>query len=314
MNRDDQERCGCIPSCVWQAPAGPRGPRGATGPAGPAGPQGNTGPRGNTGPQGNTGPTGPQGLPGATSGITGPTGPQGVTGPQGPPGPQGATGPAGPMGPQGIAGPTGLPGATGPKGDMGPTGPTGLQGIAGPTGLQGAKGDIGPTGPTGLQGITGPTGPRGITGPTGAQGPTGPAGAAAEDAFASFINYGARFANAALIPFSAVVSDNTGQILQPDSSHITLMPGYYNISYHVSALLSTAGYMQVTPYYNSAAHIEYGLYFMTPETGGRASATGDKSLILYAPTQTQFSLTFNSNAAATEGDVSIVIQKLWRTS
>lgn len=219
---------------------------------------------------------------------------QGTPGPRGP---RGATGPAGPTGPQGNTG------ATGPQGPAGSS-----EGIPGPTGPQGS------TGPTGPQGSTGPAGPRGSTGPTGLQGIPGPTGPVPDDVFASFINYGASFTNAALIPFATVIADNTGQILQPDSSHITLMPGYYLVSYHVSALLNSSGYMQVTPYYNSAAHIEYGLYFMTPGVEGRASVTGAKSLIIYVSAQTQFSLTFNSSARATEGEVSIVVQKLRRTS
>ena len=326
-------------------PAGPQGntgPTGATGPTGPAGPPGPTGPQGiqgiqgipgapgatgQTGPAGNTGPAGVQGF----AGPPGPTGPQGIPGIQGIPGPAGERGPAGATGAMGMAGPTG---ATGPMGMPGPTGADGVTGATGMPGPTGATGGTGMPGPTGATGVTGATGPlpvvavgTTITGEPGTpakveafeipQGvrldftvPRGADGMVPDEVFASFVNYMARFENTDLIQFSTAVSDPTGQISQPDYSHISLEPGFYFISYHVSALLNDASFMQISPYYSGAAHLEYGIYFMTGTA--KTSAAGAKAFIINVPAATRFSLTFNSGTVGTEGEVVITVIKLRR--
>ena len=264
------------------------------------------------------GPTGPQGIQGPP-GIPGPAGPQGVQGPQGPMGSTGATGsqgPAGPTGPTGVAGPTGPQGLRGPQGQTGPTGPTGPQGIQGPQGPMGstgATGSQGPAGPTGASGNTGPTGVQGPIGPTGPQGPTGitgPTGTVPPDSAAFYANYALAYPNGSLIPFGEVVADTTGQITLADATHISLVPGVYLISFHVSAILRTAGYMQVTPFYNSSPHIEFGIYFKT--AGDQSSAYGSNSILLLAPEQTQFSLTYNSSSDSIDGATTLTVLRLNR--
>ncbi|HIS68367.1 MAG TPA: collagen-like protein [Candidatus Gallacutalibacter stercoravium] len=277
-----------------------------------------------TGPTGATGPTGPQGvqglqgLPGPT-GATGPmgsTGPTGSTGPQGLPGPQGVAGATGPIGPQGNPGPTGI---TGTNGATGPTGPTGSTGPTGPQGVQGLQGVPGPTGATGPTGSTGPTGNTGSTGPQGVQGlqgipgptgATGPAGEVPDDVFASFFNYQAQFPIGSLIPLFPAVTDPTGNIVAADPTHIQLAPGYYLISYKVSVLFSQANYMQVTPSYNGAPHLEYGIYFATTAAG--SSATGAAFLIIQVPSQTTFTLTYSGSGNASSGEVNLTILRLRR--
>ena len=246
---------------------------------------------GPTGPQGPTGPTGPQGL-------------QGVPGPQGPTGPTGAQGPMGPTGPQGLQGVPGPQGSTGAQGSTGPTGPQGLQGVPGPQG---------PTGPTGAQGPTGSTGPQGLQGVPGPQGPTGPTGAQGavpDDSFASFANYQMQLTPNSLIVLFPDITDSTGNIAAVDSTHIRLEPGYYLISYEVSVLFSSANYMQVTPSYNGAPHLETGIYFATRTNG--SSACGSSFLILYAPSSTEFSLTYSGSAEGRDGQVTLTILKLRR--
>lgn len=264
---------------------------GPTGAQGPAGPQGPTGPRG---PQGPTGAAGPAGTPGAA-------GPRGATGAAGPAGPQGPTGPQGSTGPAGAQGATGPAGAQGPIGAQGPVGP---QGPMGPAGVTGAAGSQGLAGPQGLPGATGATGPTGSTGPTGATGAPPP------DVFAAFATFAIPFVNAAQIPLGTVTADPTGQIVLTDNTRITLAPGYYLISYHVSTLLSTPGYMQITPFYNGASHIEYGIYF---KTGFNVtSAYGSNSIIIYVPAETRFSLTYNSNVQSSDGTATITVLQLNR--
>ena len=249
---------------------------------------------GPTGPQGPTGPTGPQGL-------------QGIPGPQGPTGPTGAQGSTGPTGPQGLQG------VPGPQGPTGPTGPQGPTGSTGPQGLQGVPGPQGPTGPTGAQGPTGSTGPQGLQGVPGPQGPTGPTGAQGavpDDSFASFANYQMQLTPNSLIVLFPDITDSTGNIAAVDSTHIRLEPGYYLISYEVSVLFNSANYMQVTPSYNGAPHLETGIYFATRTNG--SSACGSSFLILYAPSSTDFSLTYSGSAEVRDGQVTLTILKLRR--
>lgn len=191
-----------------------------------------------------------------------------------------------------------------PTGPTGSTGAAGEEGLAGATGATGAMGPAGPTGPTGETGNTGPVGPTGVTGPTGATGPV------PDDIYASFINFAALLTDASLIPMGIGVSDPTGNIVLSDPTRITLAPGIYAIFYEVSALLADSGFMQVTPYYNNAPHIEYGIYFMT--NSGRSSAFGSVSFMIEVPVQTVFNLTFNSPVTATEGTLTMVIHKLRR--
>ena len=267
---------------------GPTGATGCTGPAGLQGPQG---------PQGTIGPTGPQGAQGLQ-------GPQGVTGATGPTGSTGATGPTGSTGATGPQGPTGPTGATGPQG---PAGPEGMQGIRGVQGLQGL---MGPAGVTGATGPTGPTGPQGAAGADGATGATGPQGVVPDDVFASFANVQYPLTVGTLIPLFPDITDPTGNITQTSLEQISLQPGYYLISYKVAAVFRTPNYMQVTPYYNGTSHLETGIYFATSANG--SSACGSAYIILRAPSQTTFTLSYNGSANAVDGEINLTILKLRR--
>ncbi len=225
------------------------------------------------------------------SGITGPTGPIGPTGPAGE---RGATGPTGPQGPMGAQGPMGVAGERGIAGATGPTGPTG------------ATGSIGPTGAAGPAGVTGATGP---TGPTGAAGPTGPTGITTQ-AFASYANYGERYVDAAQIPLYPVITDTTGNITETSQTAITLNPGYYHITFQVSMLLATPGYAQITPFYDGAPHIEFGIYAKTGDNN--VTAAGSTTVIVGITSRSNFSLTFNSPVTNSEAQLTLSIVKMER--
>ena len=283
-----------------QGEPGPQGPRGCPGPQGPRGCPGPQGPQGEVGPQGPQGEVGPQGP----QGEVGPQGPQGEVGPQGPQGevgPQGPQGEVGPQGPQGEVGPQGPQGEVGPQGEIGPQGP---QGEVGP---QGPQGEVGPQGP---QGEVGPQGPQGEVGPQGPQGDPGPQGPPGPSTFASYNNYEATFTNGNLVPLQEITADTTGNITLQDGNKILLEPGYYHIFYGISTILDNAGYMQVTPTYNGTSHLDDGIYSKVGTSG--VTAWGAYGLILYAPSQTSFTLTFNSNTAARSGAASVTILKLER--
>lgn len=227
-----------------------------------------------------------------------------ATGETGPTGATGAVGSTGPTGPQGVSGPTGATGAIGPTGATGATGPTGPTGSTGATGITGA---VGPTGPAGVTGATGPVGPTGVTGPTG---PTGPSSEIPDDVFASFYAYQSQFIVGSPIALFPDVTDPTGNIVAADASHITLKPGYYLVSYKVSALFRSANYMQITPSYNGAAHITSGIYFATSTNG--SSASGSAFIIIPVPAQTTFSLTYSGSGNAIDGEVNLTILRLRR--
>ena len=247
-------------------------------------------------------------------------------------------GPAGPTGPQGAAGATGATGATGPAGNTGPTGPVGSPGQAAtiqvgtvttapPDSLvsivnsgtsqnavfdfsipRGATGATGAAGPQGATGATGATGPMGSTGPTGETGPTGPAGELPDDSFASFSTYQAIFTIGNPIPLYPAITDTTGNITSTDTYSIALSPGYYLVSYSVSALLSDAGYIQITPNYNNSPHLNEGVYFATTVNG--SSAVGSSTMILYVPSETVFTLYYSGSNDARDGQVNLTILRL----
>ena len=65
--------------------------------------------------------------------------------------------------------------------------------------------------------------------------------------------------------------------------------------------MNQPGYMQVTPSYGGAPHLEYGVYFATTVTG--SSAVGSAHFILPAPSATTFSLTYSGSVPAQNGEV-----------
>lgn len=166
----------------------------------------------------------------------------------------------------------------------------------------------------GPQGEPGPQGPQGDPGPQGPQGepgPQGPQGEPANDIFASFYIFEIQFVNGQPIPFITGTEDPTGNITLENNTQIVLLPGYYHINYSVSTVLDDAGYMQITPSYNGTPHLEYGIYFKTNTTS--SSAYGSNALIIYVPSQTSFTLTYNSNSAGNRsGAATVTVIKLTR--
>ena len=154
-------------------------------------------------------------------------------------------------------------------------------------------------------GCIGPTGPTGATGPTGSQ---GPAGEVPDDSFASFSTLQTLLRVGNLIPLVPDVPDPAGNIVPTDTEHIILSPGYYLVSYKVSAIFRAANYMQITPSYNGRAHLETGIYFATRTDG--SSAAGASSLIIRAPAQTVFTLTYSGSSDAIDGQINLTILRL----
>lgn len=102
---------------------------------------------------------------------------------------------------------------------------------------------MGATGATGATGVTGATGATGATGVTGATGATGPTGPIPDDIFASYINTQFPLVRGTQLSFFPDVRDPTGNIVQTSLEQISLAPGYYLISYKISALFSSPNYL-----------------------------------------------------------------------
>ena len=232
-------------------------------------------------------------------GERGPAGPQG---PEGPAGPQGPEGPAGPQGPEGPAGPQGPEGPAGPQGPEGPAGPQGPEGPAGPQGPEGPAGPQGPEGPAGPQGLEGPAGPQGPEGPAGPQGPAGVEG------YASFVTFQAIFPSGGNIPFATGTADPSGRIVPSSDTQVTLAPGVYLVMYQVSAVLETAGYLQVTPSYGGQGHLEYGVYGRT--AADSVTVSGSASWILTAQEQVTLALNSSGSSATRDGALTLTILAL----
>lgn len=137
-----------------------------------------------------------------------------------------------------------------------------------------------------------------------------PTGTVPDESFASFINTQYPLVSGNPIIMFPDITDTTGNITSPSVDRVTLAPGYYLVSYSVSGIFRTASYMQVTPSYNGTAHLETGVYFATSTNG--SSACGSAHFIIYAPSQTDFSLTFTGSSSATDGTLTLTFLKLRR--
>lgn len=223
----------------------------------------------------------------------------GITGPTGPTGPQGATG---------AQGPRGVTGAQGPRGIAGPQGPQGIEGPRGAQGMVGKEGPQGEQGPTGPEGMRGPTGPTGATGTPGMTGPTGPTGGIRTQRYASFLSTNQLFPNATRLPLTPVLNASQGDIIASDATSLQLRPGTYYCSYEVGGILSTSGYMQITPYYQGAPHIQLGAYDNT--NGTNLYAQGVRTCLLQITEPTIFFLQFNTSSRVTDGECHVTLLKL----
>lgn len=144
-----------------------------------------------------------------------------------------------------------------------------------------------------------------------AVGPTGPAAALPDDVFASYLNPQTPLTVGDQISLLPFVTDPTGQITLTSATRIALAAGYYLVFYKVSALFHSPNYMQITPCYNNAPHLEAGIYFANTANG--SSATGSAHFILYAPTGTTFSLIYSGSANAIDGEANLTFFKAAQT-
>ena len=182
------------------------------------------------------------------------------------------------------------------------------QGERGPAGPQGPEGPAGPQGPEGPAGPHGPEGPAGSQGPEGPAGPQGPAGSPGVAGYASFVTFQAVFPSGGNIPFATGTEDPSGRIRQTADTQVTLEPGVYLVTYSVSAVLETAGYLQVTPSYGGQGHLEYGVYGRT--AADSVTVSGSASWILTAQEQVTLALNSSGSSATRDGALTLTILAL----
>ena len=144
----------------------------------------------------------------------------------------------------------------------------------------------------------------------GPQGPQGPAGEVPDDVFASFSAIHSQYTPGSLISMYPDITDPTGHIVSTDPQHISLEPGYYLVSYKVSALMKNAGYIQVTPSYNGSARLDTGIYDATTADG--SSLGGSAFMIIKVTSPTVFTLTYSGSSSVNDGHVNITCLKLNR--
>ncbi len=236
--------------------------------------------------------------PGQTPGPQAEPGPIRQPGPREEPGFRGEPGPMGPRGEPGPAGPRGEPGPMGPKGEPGPMGCCGERGEAGPQGV---------TGPQGPQGVTGPMGPKGDTG---ARGPAGPAGYPQNNIFASFLDQELIMPRKARLPLKTEIPDITQQITLSDNCSVKLTPGYYAVSYYISAVMKRHHFIKLTPVLNRRCQTIYSAY---------AQAAKDKEMlvlsrhfILNMPESSALYFAWQSSGEDSKINMNLCIEKLCR--
>lgn len=128
--------------------------------------------------------------------------------------------------------------------------------------------------------------------------------------FASFYNPSAVLNQGNYLELYPDVMDPTGQITIAGNQRIQLAAGHYLVICKISAIFRTANYMQITPAYNGAPHLEYGIYFATSTNG--SSAAGSANFIIRAPAATELTFSYNSSGSATDGEINVTVLKLNR--
>lgn len=189
-------------------------------------------------------------------------------------------------------------------------GPAGPRGKPGPPGCPGERGETGPQGVTGPQGPQGATGPMGPKGDTGARGPAGPPGYPQNSIFASFQGQELILPEKAHLPLKTEIPDTTQNISLCDNSSITLTPGYYFISYYITALMNRHCSIRLTPVLNKQKQTMYTAY---------AEAARRKELLVIArnfmirvPDTSSLFFAWQSSAGTCKINMDLCIEKLYR--
>lgn len=213
-------------------------------------------------------------------------------------------------GPGGESGPPGPRGEPGPPGAPGEPGPPGPRGEPGPPGANGERGETGPQGVTGPQGPQGATGPQGPQGDAGARGPAGPPGYPQNCIFAVFSGQEPFMPESGGLAPKIEIPDNTGNISLCSDHSISLAPGYYAVSYYISAMAKKHGFIKLTPIFNGCRQTAYGAY--AEATARREMLILSRYFIIEIPKGSPLLFDWSSSADISGMSMNLSIEKLCR--
>ena len=203
-----------------------------------------------------------------------------------------------------MSGPSGAPCERGEPGPMGP------RGEPGPPGCPGERGETGPqgvTGPQGPQGVTGPMGPRGEPG---ARGPAGPPGYPQNAIFASFTGHELIMPERAILPLKIDIPDITQNIYLCNDCTVALAPGYYAISYYISAVVKRNDFIKLTPIFEDCEQTIYSAYAEAAKR--KEMLVISRYFIIGIQDSSTLFFAWNSSADASKINMTMSIEKLCR--
>lgn len=198
--------------------------------------------------------------------------------------------------PMGLCGEPGPPGPMGPRGEPGPPGCPGERGETGPQGV---------TGPQGPQGVTGPMGPRGEPGE---RGPAGPPGYPQNSVFASFLGQNLMMPESACLPLKIEIPDKTQNISLCNNCTVSLTPGYYTISYYISAEMKRHGFIALTPVLNDDIKTVYSAYAEAEKR--REMLVITRYFIMKVPDRSSMYFAWQASSCDSRINMNLTIEKL----
>lgn len=192
----------------------------------------------------------------------------------------------------------------------GPMGPQGPRGEPGPPGCPGERGETGPQGVTGPQGPQGATGPQGPRGEPGARGPAGPPGYPQNSIFASFLGRELILPESASLPLKIEIPDSTQNISLCDPYSVGLTPGYYAVSYYISAVMKRHGFIKITPVFNDCRQTAYASYAEAARR--KEMVVLSRYFIIEIPAASALFFAWHSSEGASRINMNLSIEKLCR--
>ncbi len=196
------------------------------------------------------------------------------------------------------------------RGEPGPPGPMGPRGEPGPPGCPGERGETGPQGVTGPQGPQGATGPMGPRGEPGARGPEGPPGYPQNSIFATFLGQNLMMPESACLPLKIEIPDPTQNISLCNNCTVSLTPGYYTISYYISAEMKRHGFMALTPVLNDEMQTVYSAYADAEKR--RETLVITRYFIIKVPDRSTMYFAWHSSSCDARINMNLTIEKLCR--
>lgn len=147
----------------------------------------------------------------------------------------------------------------------------------------------------------------GPKGETGERGPMGPAGYPQNSIFATFLGEGLSVPEHASLPLKIQIPDITQNITLRNSTSLSLTPGYYAISYYISASVKKHGFISLTPMLDNCRQTAYTAY---AEAGNREGILIlSRHFVMEVPTASTLFFLWTSSADDSRIDMNLCIEK-----